>query len=71
MSQILLFRNYENCIYAYVTSREKENYLKTKVELKMLERKLNFWNLFENWSLEDYLIIGILGIKFKNWNFES
>ena len=29
-----------------------EDYLKTKVELKRFERKLDFWNLFENWSLE-------------------
>ena len=51
--------------------------MKTGVELKLFERKLEFWNLFENWSLENYLKmeilrIGILKIKFeKNWNFEN
>ena len=46
-----------------------EKCLKTRVELKLFERKLEFWNLFENWSLENYLKIGVLKIKFKNWNF--
>ena len=30
-----------------------KKYLKTGVELKLFERKLEFWNLFENWSLEN------------------
>ena len=54
-------------------------YLKTGVKLKLFERKLEFWNFFENWSLENYLKIeklnlriGILEIKFeRNWNFEN
>ena len=71
ISQIPLFRNYENDIHAYIKLREKKDYLKTKVELKLFEWKLDFWNLFENWSPEDYLIIGVLGIKFKNENFGS
>ena len=41
-------------------------YLKTGVKLKLFERKLEFWNFFENWSLENYLKIGVLKIKFKN-----
>ena len=40
--QILLFRNYEKIIFAYVKSRETEDYLKTGVELKLFERKLDF-----------------------------
>ena len=48
---------------------ELKKYSKTEVELKLFERKLEFWNLFENWSLENYLEIGVMGIKFKNWNF--
>ena len=31
--------------------------------------KLKSRNLFGNWSLENYLKIGVLGIKFKNWIF--
>ena len=27
-------------------------YLKTGVKLKLLERKLEFWKLFENWDLK-------------------
>ena len=46
-----------------------KDYLKTRVELKLFERKLDFLDLFENWSLEDYLKIGVLGVKFKDWNF--
>ena len=69
VSQISLFRNYEKFILAYVKSREIEDYLKTEVELKLFMRKLDFLNLFENWSFENYLKIGVLGIKFKNWNF--
>ena len=69
ISQIPLFWNYENDIHAYIKLKEKEDYLKTKVELKLFEWKLDFWNLLENWSPEDYLIIGVLEIKFKNWNF--
>ena len=56
-------------ILTYVKSRETRDYLKTGVELKLLERKLDFLNLFENWSFENYLKIGVLGIKFKNLNF--
>ena len=40
--------------------------LKNGVKLKLFERKLEFWNLFENWSLENYLKIKVLKIKFKN-----
>ena len=32
---------------------------------------MDFWNLFENWSLRDYLKIGFLGIKCKNENFRK
>ena len=46
-----------------------KKYLKTGVELKLFERKLEFLNLFGNWSLENYLKIGVSTIKFKNWNF--
>ena len=46
-----------------------KKYLKTEVELKLFERKLKFWSLFGNWSLENYLKIGVLKIKFKNRNF--
>ena len=48
-----------------------KKYLKTGVKLKLFERKQEFWNLFENWDLENYLKIGISKIKFKNYNFES
>ena len=47
---------------------ELKKYLNNGVELKLFERKLEFWNLFENWSLENYLKIGVLKNKFKNWN---
>ena len=46
-----------------------KKYLKTGVKLKLFERKLEFWNLFKNWSLKNYLKIGVLKIKFKNLNF--
>ena len=42
VSQISLFQNYEKIIIAYVKSRETEDYLKTRVELKLFERKLDF-----------------------------
>ena len=29
-----------------------KKYLKTEVELKLFERKLEFWELFENWNFE-------------------
>ena len=51
--------------------KKTEDYLKTGVKLKLFERKLDFWNLFENWSLKNYLKIEVLGIKFKNWSFEN
>ena len=40
-----------------------KKYLKTRVKLKLFERKLEFWNLFENWDLKKYLKIGVLKIK--------
>ena len=45
-----------------------KDYLKTRVELKLFEKKLDFLNLFGNWSPEDYLKIGVLGVKFKDLN---
>ena len=41
-----------------------KKYLKIGVKLKLFE-KLKF----EKWSHENYLKIGVLKIKFKNWNF--
>ena len=55
VSQIPLLWNYENCIHAYVKSRETEDHLRIGVKLKLFERKLDFSNSFENWSLENYL----------------
>ena len=69
VSQISLFQNYEKFIFTYVKSRETEGYSKTRMKLKLFEGKLDFWSSFENRSLENYLKIGVLGIKFKNWNF--
>ena len=72
--KFIILELWEKNILAYVKSRETEDYLKIRVELKLFERKLDFfyfWNLFENWSLEDYLKIGVLGVKFKNWKFEK
>ena len=48
---------------------ELKKYLKIGVKSKLFERKLKFWNLFENWKPENYLKIDVLKIKFKNWNF--
>ena len=47
------FRIMKKFIIAYVKSREIEDYLKIGVELKLFERKLDFWNLFENLSFEN------------------
>ena len=52
-------------------SNRIQKYLKTRVKLKLFERKLEFWNLFENWSLENYLKIKVLKIQLKNWGFEK
>ena len=53
------------------------------MKLKLFERKLEFWELFENWNfgklmeilkigiLENYLRIAVLKIKFENWYFEK
>ena len=41
ISQIPLFRNYENRLLACSKSKETKDYLETKVELKLFERKLN------------------------------
>ena len=48
VSKISLFRNYEKFILTYVKSRETKGYLRTQVELKLFEGKLDFQNLFEN-----------------------
>ena len=53
VSQIPLFRNNEKFILTCVKSRETEGYLKTRVQLKLFEGKVDFLNLFENWSLEN------------------
>ena len=53
-------------------------YLKTRVRLKLFERKLEFWKLnlklgiLENYLKIEILRIEILKIKFeRNWNFEN
>ena len=61
----------KNDIHAYVKSRGTTDYLRIGMELKLFEWKLDFWNLFENQSLENYLEIGVLGIEFKKGNFGS
>ena len=43
-----------------------KKYLKIGVKLKLFE-KLKF----EKWSLENYLKIRVLKIKFKNWNLKK
>ena len=81
ISQILLFCNYENS-FLLIWNQEKQKIIwkskkicelkifkKNWVELKLFERKLEFWNLFENWSLENYSKIRVLKIKFKNLEF--
>ena len=59
-------------------SRGAEDRLKTRAELKLFERKLDFWNLFEKlesrrlleiWSFRVYLKIRLLEIKCENENF--
>ena len=59
-------------ILAYVKPRGAEDHLKTRAELKLFERKLDFWNLIEklesrrsleNWSFKVYLKIGILKLN--------
>ena len=48
---------WHSCLYKI---KRKKNYLKTKVELKLFEWKLDFWNLesqklFGNWSLKNWI----------------
>ena len=59
VSQISLFWNYEKLILTYEKSKETEDYLKIRVELKLFEKKTRFlkfiWKLesrelFENWG---------------------
>ena len=45
--------------------KRNKRLFETRRELKLLERKLDFRNLFEDWSLEDCLIIGVLKIIWK------
>ena len=61
-------------------SRGAEDRLKTRAELKLIEGKLDFWNLFEklesrrsleNWSFRVYLKIRLLGTKCENENFRN
>ena len=80
MSQIPLFRNYEKTYSCLLKSRGAENRLKTRAELKLFERKLDFWNLIEklesrrllkNWSFRVYLKIKLLEIECENENFRN
>ena len=52
--------------------------MRTRVDLKLFERKLEFRKLFENWNFEDWNFwkldskeIGALKIILKNWSFEN
>ena len=45
--------------------KRNKRLFETRRELKLLERKLDFRNLFEDWSLEDCLIIGVSKIIWK------
>ena len=61
-------------------SRGAEDRLKTRAELKLFERKLDFWNLteklesrrsLENWSFRVYLKIRFLEVECENVNFRN
>ena len=61
-------------------SRGAEDCLKTRMELKLFERKLDFWNLFEklesrrllkNWSFRVFWRSDFLEIKRENENFRN
>ena len=61
-------------------SRGAEDCLKTRRELKLFERKSDFWNLFEklesrrlfkNWNFRVYLKIRLLEAKCENENFRN
>ena len=61
-------------------SRGVEDRLKTRAELKLFERKLDFWNLIENlesrrslenWSFRVYLKIRLLEVECENVNFRN
>ena len=54
-----------------------KKYLKTEMELKLFEKKLEFWKL-KSWKLnlkigilKNYLRTRVLKIKFENWKFEK
>ena len=49
----------------------KTYHMHHRTEIKTIRGKTGFWNLFENWSLIDYLKIGFLEIKCKNENFRN
>ena len=46
-----VFWNYEGITIAYVESRGSEDYLGPEMWLKLFEWKLDYWSLFENWSI--------------------
>ena len=58
-------KEYEKIVWKSKKICELKKYLKNGVELKLFERKLEFWNLFENWSLENYLKIGVLKLNLR------
>ena len=72
ISQIPLFWNYENDIHTYIKLREKRRLFENQSGIKTVRVKTGFlkfiWKL-KLWELN--LKIEILGIKFKNWNFEN
>ena len=54
--------------------------MKTRAELKLFERKLDFWNLIEkmesrrsleSWSFRVYLKIKLLEVEYENVNFRN
>ena len=61
-------------------SRGAEDRMKTRAELKLFERKLDFWNLIEkmesrrsleSWSFRVYLNIRLLEVACENVNFRN
>ena len=76
-SIVLKLWKWHSCLYKIEINRRL---FETRKALKLFKRKLDFWNLFKNWSLENYLkidlftkiiimMIMIIKNKCENWNF--
>ena len=62
-------------IFTLIKNQGKQKIIQELEFWKLIEKEINILKIAikfkRNWNFENYLRIGVLKIKFKNWSFED